>query len=593
MKDLLTFTKIAFQWVGHRLFILLFLMMFAALLEGLGVSLFLPVILGVEEDNQVNNYLKPVFDAVGLPFTFRFILASMVIFFTLKSIFMVLQGSYVGKIVTRFLIDLRCKLTQEIFEADYQFLLNQKSGYLVNAVAKEFEGVMFVFRMYASILVKVIFSVMYITIPLALNFNITAVILLFGIPIYFVVRKINQKTKNYSIQQSSHSASLQGILMQALGNVKYLKATQSYPPVLDKIHKESATLGHIQYRTTILGCMTQYGFEPIAILSLAGLIFYQVEIVGESIIEVAFLIYLIRRGTSSLLSIQQAFRKFLASIGNVYVFLDLSKNLALHKEKSTPPLQNPDLKAPLSFQNVSFAYGNNKPVLKNLDFTIPARSTVAFVGDSGSGKSTLVNLLTGILRAQSGQIYLGDVPYNHLDLAKLRQHIGYITQESVIFNDTIFNNLSLWNTQITQTSIAAAAHKAHIHNFIKDLPDEYETLLGDGGVNISGGQRQRMMIARELCKQANLLIFDEATSALDSHTENEIQNQIDKFQGEKTIILIAHRLSTVRNCDIIFVLKEGEIVESGTYNDLYAQEGEFKKMIMQQNLDITPALKPV
>lgn len=593
MKDLLTFTRIAYQWVGHRLFILLFLMMIAALLEGLGVSLFLPVILGVEEDNQVNTYLKPVFDAVGLPFSFRVILASMVIFFTLKSIFMVLQGSYVGKIVTRFLVDLRCKLTQEIFEADYQFLLNQKSGYLVNAVAKEFEGVMFVFRMYASILVKVIFSVMYIAIPLTINFDITAVILLFGVPVYFVIRKINLKTKNYSIRQSTHSARLQGILMQALSNVKYLKATQSYPPVLEKIHKESDTLGHIQYRTTILGCITQYGFEPVAILALAGLIFYQVEMVGESIIEVAFLIYLIRRGTSSLLSIQQAFRKFLASIGNVYVFLDLSKNLAIHKEKAEPPLQKPDFKTPLNFHNVSFAYGNNKPVLKNLDFTIPPMSTVAFVGDSGSGKSTLVNLLTGILNAQSGQILLGDVPYSHLDLAKLRQHIGYITQESVIFNDTIYNNLSLWNNQITQSKLEDATQKARIHNFIQDQPNGYQTLLGDGGINISGGQRQRMMIARELCKQADILIFDEATSALDSHTENEIQSQIDKFQGEKTIILIAHRLSTVRNSDIIFVLKDGEIVESGTYNTLYAQEGEFKKMVLQQNLDISPTLKPV
>ena len=174
---------------------------------------------------------------------------------------------------------------------------------------------------------------------------------------------------------------------------------------------------------------------------------------------------------------------------------------------------------------------------------IPPRRKVAFVGASGAGKSTLVTLLTGILRPTSGEISIGGVPFDRIDQKKLREGIGYVTQETPIFNDTVRNNVTLWDVQrrLRVESEGRNAQAAHASNFIEDFPDGYGTLLGDNGMKISGGQRQRVSIARELYKNARLLIFDEATSALDTETERAIQEEIDRMRGSITIILIAHR----------------------------------------------------
>ena len=210
---------------------------------------------------------------------------------------------------------------------------------------------------------------------------------------------------------------------------------------------------------------------------------------------------------------------------------------------------------------------------------------VAFVGASGAGKSTLVTMLTGLLRPSSGRIAIGGVSYDKIDHRELREGIGYVTQESVIFNDTVHNNISLWSSDAdSRNRVIATARAAGASDFIEALPDGYDSLLGDNGINISGGQRQRISIARELYKDASLLIFDEATSALDTESELEVQNSIDTLRGDKTIILIAHRLSTVKNCDMIFVLKEGRVVEQGDYDHLYNLDGEFTRMVGRQVL---------
>ena len=245
----------------------------------------------------------------------------------------------------------------------------------------------------------------------------------------------------------------------------------------------------------------------------------------------------------------------------------------------------PDFDLPIRLDNVSFAYDGSPPVLDGVSIVIPPRRKVAFVGASGSGKTTLATILTGILRPTSGVISIGGVPYTRVDQVRLRAGIGYVTQESVVFNDTVRNNVSLWDEDEKSLEKARPAAKtAHASEFIEDLPDGYDTLLGDNGMKISGGQRQRVSIARELYKDARVLIFDEGTSALDTESERIIQDNIDELRDNTTLVLIAHRLSTIRNSDMIFVLEEGRIVEQGTYDYLYAMGGRFTEMVAQQTL---------
>ena len=237
----------------------------------------------------------------------------------------------------------------------------------------------------------------------------------------------------------------------------------------------------------------------------------------------------------------------------------------------------------LQIRNLSFSYGAVR-VLRDINMTIHPRSTVALVGVSGAGKSTLVTLLTGVLKPSEGTISMGDTSYSDINQRSLRKGIGYVTQETVIFNDTIRNNITLSNNSVPDEKVMAAATRAFLTDFIEALPAGYETVMGDDGANISGGQRQRISIARELFKDARLLMFDEATSSLDTHSEREIQRNIEGVRGEKTVVIIAHRLSTVKASDMIFVLDDGAVAEQGTYDELYAKDGLFKVMVDQQAL---------
>jgi subfamily B ATP-binding cassette protein MsbA len=244
-------------------------------------------------------------------------------------------------------------------------------------------------------------------------------------------------------------------------------------------------------------------------------------------------------------------------------------------------------------QNVTFAYNNEeKKIIKDMTIKFPVKKSIAIVGESGAGKSTLVDLITLIHQPDQGNIYIDDVNSTDIKKSSWRSQIGYVSQDTVIFDDTIKNNISMWNCKnITEgkleVKVRDAARQANILEFIDNLPEGFESYVGDRGLLLSGGQKQRLFIARELFRNPNLLILDEATSALDSGSEKEIQKSIDNLKGQISVIIIAHRLSTIKNVDLIYVLKNGIIIESGTYQELATNEkSNFSNLIAMQSLEL-------
>ncbi len=238
----------------------------------------------------------------------------------------------------------------------------------------------------------------------------------------------------------------------------------------------------------------------------------------------------------------------------------------------------------IALENLTFAYPGNKPVLENINVVIPKGKMVAFVGPSGSGKSTLVDSIMGFNEPLAGKITLDDVPLYDFDIISYRQRIGYVPQDSILFNMSIGNNLLWANKFATADEIKDACRLANAVEFIEELPNKYDTLVGDRGVRLSGGQVQRLALARAMLRKPEILILDEATSSLDTHSERLIQKAIENISKKTTVIAIAHRLSTITSADYIYVLQKGCILEEGTYSDLMKRKGEFSRMLHLQTI---------
>jgi ATP-binding cassette subfamily B protein len=249
----------------------------------------------------------------------------------------------------------------------------------------------------------------------------------------------------------------------------------------------------------------------------------------------------------------------------------------------------PDLqvfKGKISFNSLSFGYQFNDKILKNINLTIEPKKTIGILGPTGSGKTTLVHLIPHLYNVNKNKIVIDGIDINDYNLNFLRENIGFVSQETFLFSDTIYNNIAFGKTDLTKTEVVEAAKKSLIHNEIIAFKDGYNSLLGERGLNLSGGQKQRLSIARAILKNPRILILDDAFSALDTHTEDVILKNLKTFFSDKTVILISQRVSTLQNSDLIFVLKEGSIIEKGSHSELLEIEGLYSKIYEKQLLEV-------
>jgi subfamily B ATP-binding cassette protein MsbA len=373
-------------------------------------------------------------------------------------------------------------------------------------------------------------------------------------------------------------------LIQFISNFKYLRATGTVYTLENKLKWQIEEIEKNNLKLGMLSAFVTAVREPSMIFVVASAILFETQIMGSGLSSILVSLLFFYRALSSLLSVQTFYNNFLGTSGSMENMKDFQENIETKRED----FGKEDLKyfkSSLELKNASLYYSEKK-VLNNLNLKIDKRESIAFVGESGSGKTTILNVLSGLIPLSEGEFLVDGEDSGKYDLRTLQRRIGYITQEPVIFNATVFENISFWSEK-TPENIArfeAAANSASLDSFLEGLELKMDTMLGNNGINLSGGQRQRICIARELFKEIDILIMDEATSALDSETEKTVQESIEALKGRYTIIAVAHRLSTIKSADRIFVMKSGDIIETGSYVDLMQRSPAFKRMVELQEL---------
>lgn len=389
-----------------------------------------------------------------------------------------------------------------------------------------------------------------------------------------------------SLKGKSQLGTLFSIIEETLGGLRIIKAFNAEKHIDKKFMDENQAYTNIMvgmYRKVDLSSPLSEFLGASVLMTLVylgGKLVIGEELAAATFITYIAVFYQIIAPSKALTTAYYNIQKGLASAERIEKIL--SADLSI-KESATPQVLS-TFNREIEFRNVSFAYrkGDEGWVLKDINLKVPKGKTVALVGQSGSGKSTLADMLPRFYDADKGEIVIDGISVKDLKISSLRNLMGIVTQESILFNDTVYNNIAFGLTNIKEEDVISAAKIANAHEFIDQMPEKYQTNIGDRGSKLSGGQRQRIAIARAVLKNPAILILDEATSALDSESERLVQDALNKLIKNRTSVVIAHRLSTIQHADEIIVLQKGEIAERGTHNDLLAKGGVYKKLYDMQ-----------
>lgn len=526
-----------------------------------------------------------IMGSVGLPVTLTSLLVMIVTLITLASIVQVFTRY--SLLQTKYVLskDIMLGTFKDFFGARWSFFSASKQGMLINTLTRELSVVGTAFGGIGLLFASMLQLLFFIAIPLYISWKVT--ILSLGIGLLFAAPFGLLSKMNYrlGLLNTSTANQLTSVMQENFNLAKIVLGFGTQARGIQ--HLSEVYDAHI--RATLRS----------QILSIAIPIFYR----PLGVIMVVIAVFLARREqlplsemTVMILALVQAAQ----SIGNVVMYRSALDNfLPSYEQIEKLRSQAREMKHPvkekkftgfnkaIDIKGLSFAYPKHTPVLKGINAVVPKGQMIAFVGKSGAGKSTLIDLIMGFYEPTQGQIFFDDTPLEDYDIISYRQRVGYVPQDSVLFNMTIRENLLWADPEASDEKIKEACRLAYADEFIAQFPEGYETLVGDRGVRLSGGQIQRVALARAFLRHPEVLILDEATSSLDTHSEQLIQRAIENIANETTVIVIAHRLSTIKRADCIYVVDKGEIIESGTYTQLMDRSGRFNEMVQLQELELT------
>ncbi len=529
-----------------------------------------------------NYYLSQLIVENGRQAALLFVCAVIAIIFFLKNLFRYLALAAMAPVRNGIVRDIRSQVFDKLVHLPMSYFSEKRKGDLLSRMTADVQEVQWSILNMIEVVFREPLAIMAsLTVMLYISPQLTLFVLVLIVFTGFVIGSIGRTLKKTSAKAQDSLGKLLSILDEVLGGIRVVKGFNAEAAQQEKFETENDRyrniMNRILWRKDLSSPLSEFlGICVIVVLLWygAGLVFNE-QIKAQTFIVFVTMFYNIIAPAKAFSSAFYNIQKGAAAAERVDVILKTHNNI----QDSDHAMAIHEFKDHISYQNVSFHYEASQPVLKHIHLHIEKGKTIALVGPSGGGKSTLADLLPRFYEVKEGQILIDNKDIRQYKMADLRALMGIVTQEAILFNDTIYNNILFGLTHVTQEEVEAAARIANAHEFIEQSEQGYQTVIGDRGTKLSGGQRQRITIARAILRNPPILILDEATSALDSESEKLVQDALFKVMQGRTAIVIAHRLSTVRHADEIIVLQDGEVIERGDHATLMAKQGIYQGLI--------------
>jgi ABC-type multidrug transport system fused ATPase/permease subunit len=536
----------------------------------------------LKEAGSITRKIMTIFSFIGIRFSTFNIAVILLILVFFKSGFAIWSSQMLVK--TRYALgrDLISESFESYFKAQWFFFSGNKQGNLINTFTREIGIVITAFSVMGVLFSYIIQIGFYLVLPFYISWQVSSICFLICALFVSPLFMLGKLSHRFGKEATATSNILTSSVNESLGLAKIIMGFSNQRTSINKLISSFDANKRVAVKTMVLGEAIGQVFFPLGIMVLMIALF-----AGKSyslpLSELTVLVY-------SLFRIVPMFGKIAQQKHSIDNFFPSYEQILSYKRQAEKLVQSTGsrvyegINKGISIEDISFNYPGSKPVLKDIKLYVPKGKMVAIVGESGVGKSTLIDLLIGLNKPSSGQIKIDGVLLQDYDINSYRSKIGYIPQDSTLFDMTIADNVRWANGVSSDAEIKKACQMANADKFIEEFPKGYNTFVGDRGVRLSGGQIQRIALARAIIRAPDILFMDEATSNLDTQSERLIQETIDKIAENTTIVIIAHRLSTIINSDYIYVLEKGRVVEEGVYSELITKNGCFKKMIDIQRL---------